>query len=168
MTKIYLTKKSIFDLPVEAIVNSANKSLLAGSGISGAIHKLAGKQLELECLGLGPCEPGQAVYTKGYGLKAKYVIHTVPPKYHVSTNGADEALISCYQNSLAILDRLRIRSVAFPCIGTGRYGFPKSLAAQLAIRVIGEHKDSNVTVFICCFDEVDYVEYLRIGDFEKF
>lgn len=121
-------------IEVEAVVNAANKSLLGGGGVDGAIHFAAGRELLEECLLLGGCEVGKAKITKGYNLPAKFIIHTVGPVYGYEAGHEAELLAACYLNSLLIARDNSIRTIAFPCISTGAFRFPKDEAAKIAIK----------------------------------
>src|SRR5579872_2385783 len=120
-------------LAVEAIVNAANSSLLGGGGVDGAIHRAAGPELLTECRALGGCPPGEARLTDGYRLPARQVLHTVGPIWRGGGRGEAEILANCYRSCLAIVLDRRLRTVAFPAIATGVYGFPRDLAAQIAV-----------------------------------
>ena len=119
---------------VEAIVNAANTTLLGGGGVDGAIHRVAGPELLAECRALGGCATGQAKITRGYKLPAKWVIHTVGPVWHGGTHGEDELLASCYRSCFALAERHGIKTIAFPSISAGAYGFPMERAARIAVR----------------------------------
>ncbi|MEM5947586.1 macro domain-containing protein [Spirochaetia bacterium 38H-sp] len=127
---------------LEAIVNAANAMLLPGSGVAGAIHSAAGNQLAEECRHLAPISPGQAVITSGYNLPNRYVIHTLGPVFGRDKPEA-EILANCYKNSLTLCTQKKIRSIGFPAISTGVFGYPVEEAAQIAIRTIKETIDSN-------------------------
>lgn len=156
MSQILIEQGDITKLDVVCIVNAANKSLLGGGGVDGAIHRAAGPGLLQECRTLHGCETGQAKITGGYHLKAKYVIHTVGPVYSGKPSDADR-LASCYWNSLTLARQYDIHSIAFPAISTGVYGYPPEEAVPIAMETVtswlNENSDYSLTVLMSCFNQ---------------
>ena len=154
----------ITTLKVDAIVNAANESLLGGGGVDGMIHLKARKELLLECKKLGGCKTGEAKITKGYKLPAKNVIHTVGPIYRKGQDN-EKLLKSCYVNSLELAKLNNIRSIAFPSISTGAYGYPKEEAVQVAVSAVVEWLENNklydIEVIFCCYDRSTYELYIK-------
>ncbi len=166
MQKLVIIEGDITKIEVDAIVNAANKTLLGGGGVDGAIHRTAGPNLLEECKTLGGCETGEAKITKGYNLPSKYVIHTVGPIWMGGNNNEDELLALCYKNSLKLAVENNIKTIAFPSISTGAYGFPVNRAARIAVNEINkffesEDGDKISKVFIVCFDSGTYESYLN-------
>jgi O-acetyl-ADP-ribose deacetylase (regulator of RNase III) len=160
-----LIQSDITKLEVDAIVNAANTSLLGGGGVDGAIHRTAGKELLAECHTLGCCATGDAKITKGYNLPAEYVIHTVGPVWNGGRSGEPEKLASCYRRSLELAVQNGIRTIAFPNISTGVYGYPKNEAAIIAISTVKEflenHSEIQEVIF-CAFDDENFRIYKNL------
>ena len=159
MDSILIVRDDITKLRVDAIVNAANNALLGGGGVDGAIHRAAGPELLQECRGLGGCETGEAKITGGYNLPARWVIHTVGPVWHGGGQGEDELLARCYQNSLELASQYPIRTIAFPAISAGVYGFPMERAARIAVAEVQSYlqEDPNLeqVILVCFSDQAD-------------
>ncbi len=168
-TQICAIQGDITALEVDAIVNAANESLLGGGGVDGAIHRAAGPELLEECRQLGGCPTGEARLTKGYGLPASHVIHTVGPVWKGGASGEPELLASCYRSSLELAADNGISTIAFPSISTGVYGYPIASAANIAVTVtqvfVDGHPDQFEEITFCCFSAEDLDVYRQIlGD----
>ena len=151
---------NITELKCDAIVNAANSSLLGGGGVDGAIHRAAGPELVHECRLLGGCKPGIAKMTKGYELKAKHIIHTVGPVWNGGDRSEKAVLRSCYTLSLELCKKHGLKTVAFPCISTGIYSFPKDLAAGIAVETCREFSECYpIDITFCCFGQDDFQIY---------
>lgn len=164
-SRIEVILGDITQLKTDAIVNAANRTLLGGGGVDGAIHRAAGRQLYEECKTLGGCQTGEAKITKGYNLPAKYVIHTVGPIWRGGNANEAKLLASCYSESLSLANAHNIESIAFPAISTGVYGYPKNEAATIAIKTVKDFIEKYPLpkkVIFCCFDNHDFALYNKL------
>lgn len=164
-TEIEILRSDITTLEVEAIVNAANTTLLGGGGVDGAIHRVAGPELVAECRTLGGCRTGEAKMTRGYRLPARFVIHTVGPVWHGGKHGEPETLADCYRNSLQVALENRIKTIAFPAISCGAYGYPVEEAARIALETTREflsaNNDIQKVIFVVWGEDV-YEAYRRL------
>ena len=156
---IEIKQTDITTLDVDTIVNAANTSLLGGGGVDGAIHRAAGPELLEYNRGLGGCETGQARISPGFDLPAKWIIHSVGPVWHGGAQGEPELLENCYRNSFAIALNRELKSIAFPGISTGIYGYPKDSAAEIAVSVMREYESRFERIIACCFADEDVEIY---------
>ena len=149
----------------DAIVNAANRQLKGGGGVDGAIHRAAGaSELHAACAPLGGCDPGEAKATPGFGLEARWIVHTVGPVWNGGTRGEPDVLASCYRRALEVAAELGARSVAFPAISTGVYGYPPELAAEVAVSTVTASDTSVELVRLVAFDRPTYDLYVRLLD----
>ena len=155
-TKIEILRGDITKLEIDAIVNAANTTLLGGGGVDGAIHRAAGPELVAECRTLGGCRPGEAKITRGYRLPARFVIHTVGPVWSGGKRGEPETLANCYRNSLQVALENRIKTIAFPAISCGAYGYPVEEAARIALERTRE--------FLAMNDQIQKVTFAVWGE----
>jgi len=156
---IEIVQEDITQLDVDVIVNAANESLLGGGGVDGAVHRAAGPELLEACRRLGPCPTGEARITPGFHLKARWVVHTPGPVWHGGDRGEPRLLEACYRNAFALASGKRAHSIAFPCISTGVYGYPKDAAARIATEVMREHEERFERIVACCFGADDAALY---------
>jgi O-acetyl-ADP-ribose deacetylase (regulator of RNase III) len=166
-SRLFAIHADITTLKLDAIVNAANAELFPGGGVDGAIRKAAGREMDEELFKVGWCDPGNVVVTPGYRLPARWTIHTVAPIYSAGT-GQEPVLVRCYENALKAADERGVATIAFPCIGTGVYGWPADLAAKLAFDAVVAHLKScteQTMVTFCCFSDSDRARYAAlIGD----
>ncbi|MFW6113611.1 MAG: O-acetyl-ADP-ribose deacetylase [Actinomycetota bacterium] len=165
--RVVVERGDITKLDVDAIVNAANKSLLGGGGVDGAIHRAAGPELKEECRKLGGCETGQAKMTSGYRLPADRLIHTVGPVWHGGDRNESQLLSDCYTNSLKLAAESGLGTIAFPSISTGAYGFPPKKAAPIALGAVKKFLEKDETldeVIFVCFSEGDLGVYLDAAE----
>jgi len=155
-SKIDIVRSDITKLDVDAIVNAANTTLLGGGGVDGAIHRAAGTELLAECRALGGCRPGEARITRGYHLPARFVIHTVGPVWRGGKRHEPEILANCYRNSLQLAVENEIKTIAFPAISCGAYGYPIPEAAQIALKATRD--------FLATDDSIDKVAFVLSGE----
>ena len=167
MKNIVVFSGDITNLKVDIIVNAANSTLLGGGGVDGLIHRKAGPKLREECRILNGCNIGEAKITDSYNLPCNRIIHTVGPIYKDGNHNEKELLENCYKNSIKLTSEykrendLGIVKIAFPCISTGAYGFPKDLACKIAVDTIKKIKENNIVVIFACYEEVDYQLYMK-------
>ena len=162
MPVIKVIQYDITDLDVDIIVNAANTTLLGGGGVDGAIHRAAGPELLEACRKLGGCPTGEARITPGFRLKAKWVIHAVGPVWSGGRRGEPQLLESCYQSAFRLAKDAKVRSIAFPCISTGVYHYPKEDAAHTALKVMYTHDKEFRSIVACCFDAENAGIYRRL------
>lgn len=161
---IDIVKADITSIKVDAIVNAANKSLLGGGGVDGAIHRAAGPKLLEFNRTLGGCETGEAKISPGFNLPAKFIIHTVGPVWNGGNYNEDKLLANCYRNSLKLAVENKIKTIAFPAISTGVYGFPLERATKIAIKEVKDFLEKNQSiekVIFVCFDDRTYQTYQK-------
>lgn len=156
-----MVQSDITLVDVDVIVNPANETLLGGGGCDGVIHYEAGPELLEECKKLGGCKKGEAKITKGYNLPAKYIIHTVGPVYGRENGKEKEILTNCYINSFELAKKYNLKTIAFPCIGTGYFGYPKDEAAKIATSVAKQYANDFEKIIFVCFTELDYKIYRK-------
>lgn len=165
MSRIHIVNQSVVFMDTDAIVNAANRSLLGGGGVDGAIHSAAGHRLFEECKTLGGCNTGDAKITKGYNLKARHVIHTVGPVYYGRAEDA-KLLESCYRRCMEVAKENKLKSISFCCISTGVYGYPLDQATEIALKTVTkwlkDNSDYDIEVYFCCYRTREFETYKAI------
>lgn len=168
MDFIKLVKGDITDMEVDCIVNAANNTLLGGGGVDGAIHRKAGPELLKECKELNGCKTGEAKITRGYRLKAKYIIHTVGPVYSDGKSGEEKLLYKAFYNCLDLAKEYNLKTIAFPAISTGAYGYPKDESAKIAFKAISDFIQEKGKVFekifLVLYDDKSYEIFKNVFD----
>ena len=154
-----ILQADITTLKLDAIVNAANSSLLGGGGVDGAIHRAAGRELVEACRPLGGCPPGHAKITPGFNLPARFVIHTVGPVWQGGKHGESKVLASCYHECIKLALANEIKTIAYPAISTGVYGYPKPAAAKIAVKILREHETEFERIIACCHSPTDVEAY---------
>lgn len=165
MPTLQAIQADITSLTVDAIVNAANESLLGGGGVDAAIHRAAGPELLEECKSLQGCDTGQAKVTSGFGLNAKFVIHTVGPVWQGGQQGESDMLESCYRHCIELAEQHNISSIAFPAISTGIFGYPKQAATEIAIATVSKAVVGTAIIgeiVFCCFSASDLKQYRAV------
>ena len=164
---LIIVRNDITKMPVDAIVNAAKESLLGGGGVDGCIHRAAGPELMAFCAGLGGCPTGEARITPGFRLPARHVIHTVGPIWKDGQHGEEPLLISCYRASLTLACARGVRSIAFPLISSGAYGYPKDQALRIAVRAIRDfllHTKVDMEIYLVLYDRASYDTACKLFD----
>lgn len=156
---IRVLQADITTLKVDAIVNAANETLLGGAGVDGAIHRAAGPELREYCRRLGGCPTGEARITPAGKLSTQWIIHTVGPVWHGGEHQEPKLLANCYRNSFALAVENKVRTIAFPSISTGAYGYPKDRAAKLAVMIMRDYQNKFDEIIACCFSAADVKLY---------
>ena len=159
---IKISQENITELKVDAIVNAANSQLARGAGVCGAIFNAAGFELDDYCKNLNGCKTGEAVITPGFNLHAKFIIHTVGPVWNGGNNNEATLLENCYQNSLNLAKENNIKTIAFPAISTGIFGYPIDQATHIALSIMIKNQDDFDEIIACCFSESDFNIYNKI------
>jgi O-acetyl-ADP-ribose deacetylase (regulator of RNase III) len=166
-TRLEVIEADITTLQLDAIVNAANSALMPGGGVDGAIRRKAGREMDEDLYRIGTCAEGEAVITRGYGLPSSRVIHTVAPIWAggISNTGQEASLARCYDSVLILADTHQLRTIAFPAIGTGAYGWPADIAAKLALERVMAHLmgcQIQTRIIFCCFSRIDRERYANL------